>query len=316
MLTPRVLCNLYLFLSRLVQGRFQSAWIWVGALVVLQFDPLASRLMQKAFASDFHSPRTEALGGAGHAGPIMGDSIHLNPSFNSFFPQHSLSFSYLLYGNGQTTGPGGVTDYYGRTMNVSVLDGSPSALFQAGASYTVSERNSVIHVSASKMFLSKYSIGIGSKFILPSAPGSDRVIDGSASATAVLSSWLQVSVTGDNLLGLSNAVGFNREFVLGTRFNAMNIVYVYADPHYLELGNGVQSSFGYELGLEFPLMDAVYFRLGTFKNSRVAYQNGYGDGYGAGLGWIGPKIAFEYSFSRAITPVSALAHNCGVAIFF
>src|SRR5690348_2766114 len=78
-----------------------------------------------AVASDFHSPRTDALGGAGHASPLLGDAIYLNPSFTSFIQTHSLSLNYLVYGAGQTNSPYGVIDYYGHNINVSVLDGSP-----------------------------------------------------------------------------------------------------------------------------------------------------------------------------------------------
>ena len=37
-----------------------------------------------ANASDYQSPRTAALGGAGHASPLLNDAIYLNPSFSSF----------------------------------------------------------------------------------------------------------------------------------------------------------------------------------------------------------------------------------------
>src|SRR4051812_23643954 len=69
------------------------------------------------WASDFHSPRTAALGGAGHAGPLLNDGVYLNPSFASFLPSYSVSGNLLLFHG--PDGPNGDPSYHGRNYNVS-----------------------------------------------------------------------------------------------------------------------------------------------------------------------------------------------------
>src|SRR5436305_13181621 len=84
-----------------------------------------------AFGSDFHSARTAALAGSGHAGPLLNDSVFLNPSYASFLPTYSLALQYLKF-----SGPSrpGESDYHGRNYSVSIQDGR-NELFQAGVAY-------------------------------------------------------------------------------------------------------------------------------------------------------------------------------------
>ena len=56
------------------------AWIAAAFTLLLGSAP--------GWAADFQSPRTAALGGAGHAAPMLNDAIYLNPSFVSFMPSY------------------------------------------------------------------------------------------------------------------------------------------------------------------------------------------------------------------------------------
>jgi hypothetical protein len=266
----------------------------------------------EAYSSDFHSPRTDALGGAGHASPLLGDAIYLNPSFMPFTLTHSLSVDYLLYN--------GANEYHGHGLNASVMDGSAESLFQAGVGYTVRDDSTLVHVAAAKQIVSKIlSLGIGAKFIFPknnpsvSSPSnsSERYVDGTFSATVLASSWFQASAIIDNLFNAATNLGFYREYILGTKFNVMGITLLYIDPHMFS-----DRSLGYEFGGEFPFFSDFFLRMGGFKNSTIPYQAERGDGYGIGVGWIGPKISLDYAFSRAFLPISALSHNFSVSIFF
>src|SRR6185437_600128 len=99
------------------------------------------------------------------------------------------------------------------------------------------------------------------------------------------------------------------------------LLLIYADPHYTP--TLPSAAFGYETGLEFSLMDDLFLRLGTFKNASQPQQIGNrGNGWSAGLGWIGPRISLDYGFSR-VTSGSSFAtaqatstHNIGVTAFF
>ena len=147
------------------RARLNSLNILITCLIVF-----LGLFAKSASASDFHSPRTDALGGSGHASPLLTDAIYLNPSFTSFSNTHALSFDYLAYCCGTVTTPQGISDYYGHNLNVSVLDGSPDSLFQAGAGFTRRDDASFVHLGASKSFLQKFGVGIGSKFIFPIPP--------------------------------------------------------------------------------------------------------------------------------------------------
>lgn len=268
------------------------------------------------FASDFHSPRTDALGGAGHASPLLCDSIFINPSFGSFTQTHSLSFNYMTYGNGTKETNQGTIPYYGHNINISVLDGTPESLFQAGVGYTRRDDSSIVHISASKQVIPKLSFGIGTKFIFPNDSSGTRLIEGTASGTLLLTEWLQASAILDNALGNAQDKGFYREYILGTKFNIMGIVLIYADPHLFANLPQDQKAFGYEAGVEFPFAIDVFLRGGIFKNSTIPYQAQRGDGYGLGFGWVAPKLSLDYAFSRAISPVSANSHNFGITVYF
>ncbi len=269
------------------------------------------------YASDFQSPRTAALGGAGHASPLLSDSIYLNPSFASFTKTHSLSTNYLKYDGGTTTTPeGGITDYYGHNLNISVLDGTPDSIFQAGVGYTRREDASLIHVGASKNFFQDVGIGIGSKFILPNNGTGERLVDATFSLSGLATSWFQASVVIDNIIGSAKNLGFYREYILGTKFNVDSIVLVYLDPHIIS-GSDQGSLFGYEAGIEFPFFSEVFLRVGTFRNAMIPHEaQKIGSGYGLGLGWIGPKLSIDYSFSRVTEGIPIFAHNFGFTIFF
>ena len=286
---------------------------WLSALALL----LASlSLTLTAGASDYHSPRTDALGGAGHASPLLADAIYLNPSFGSFTRVHDLSFSYLTYRGGQITSPQGLSDYYGHNINLTVLDGTTESLFQAGVGYTRRDDASFIHVGASKNFLTRYGAGLGTKFIFPNDNSGAQIIDGTLSLSGLFTDWLQTAIVVDNLLESAQNQGYYREWILGTKFNVMSILLIYLDPHWIPSLTAKQTQFGYEAGVEFPFFSQVFLRVGKFKTSKIPYQNQYGDGFGVGLGWLAPKLSLDYSFSQVTTPIESNSHNFAMSVYF
>src|SRR4051812_17667173 len=73
-------------------------------------------------ASDFQSARTAALGGAGHAAPLLNDSIYLNPSFESFLPTYTGAANYFNHSAGAVDAEGS-HELHGRGWNASLHDG-------------------------------------------------------------------------------------------------------------------------------------------------------------------------------------------------
>ena len=264
-------------------------------------------------ASDFQSPRTMGLGGAGHAAPLLNDSIYLNPSYTSFSPYRGFSGNYLWQLSDQVNSAGQSTSQ-GTGYNFSTIDGTPDSLFQAGVGFTKRGDASLIHIGASKSILNRLGFGLGSKFIFPYGTNS-RLFDGTLSISGIATDWLQASIIVDNLLQANMAYGFYREFSLATKFNIMSILSIYLDPLWVPaLPSG--RNFGHELGIEISILSDFSLRFGGFRNAMVPFEALRGDGYGFGLGWLGPKISVDYGLSRIFSPRPATAHQLGMTIFF
>jgi hypothetical protein len=269
------------------------------------------------FASDFQSPRTAGLGGAGHASPLLGDAIYQNPSFASYAQVHSLSFNYGNFRGGEVNTPLGPSEFYGHNMNISVLDGTQEALFQAGVGYTRREDVSLIHVAGSKNVSKRVSVGAGVKMIFPNDMSGSRIMDGTLSVTWITAPWLQLALIGDNLFNAGTSKGFYPEYTLGTKINIMSgMLMIYIDPHLLANLPVGKDAFGYEAGVELPLATDIFIRAGKFQNSNAPFQYQLADGFGVGIGWVGPKLALEYSFSRTSFPMQTNAHTAGMSLFF
>ncbi len=265
------------------------------------------------YASDFQSPRTAGLGGAGHAGPLLNDAIYLNPSFTSFNPYRGFSGNYLSYGS-EGVNSAGQSTTRGMNYNFSILDGSQDSLFQAGVGFTKRGDASMVHVGASKSVINRLGFGLGTKIILP-AGTNNRLFDGTLSVSGLATQWFQTTLMVDNLLEANAAHGFYREFTLGTKFNILSIVSIYFDPHWVPTLPGGQD-WGYEMALEFTVLSDFYLRMGSFKNSMIPFEAARGNGYGLGLGWLGPKLSIDYGLTRAQSPFALLAHQIGMTIFF
>ncbi len=270
---------------------------------------------QTAHGADFESPRIAALGGASRAGPLLNDAIFLNPSFVSFLNTYSLSANYLMF-NAGSENAAGYSDFNGHLLSLSIQDGR-SDLFQAGMALTRREDAAIAHIVASKALIpSKLSVGLDTKLILPNDGSGEKLFDGGLSASYVFFPWFQASIGLDNLLQATStrARGFYREVSLGTKFTLEGIAWFFLDPHWtpdLPVDNR-----GFNAGIELPLLNDFFLRLGKFNDSYVAFENRTGSGYGFGLGWLGPKISFDYAFQRVISPLSGSAHIFGLTIYF
>ena len=277
--------------------------------------------VSKSHASDYHSPRTAAIGGAGHAGPLLTDAIYLNPSFTSFVPTYMISASYSWYNGGtaastdpsSTEGP-----LQGRIWNISLQDGR-SELFQAGFGFTQRSDSRWIHLGASKAVARRLGFGVGAKFVLPNDPGKEIARDLTLSFSGIATEWLHTVIVADNLFlnDSSRAYRLQREITLGTKINVMGILLLYLDPMWMPDGSWVNGErFGWEAGMEIIPYPDLYVRLGTFRNSNIPYAGTRGKGYGLGFGWLAPRLSLDYSYQTIEEPLSASAHNLGFTVYF
>lgn len=255
-----------------------------------------------AWSADYLSPRTAALGGAGHAAPILNDSIYLNPSFAAFNPGYAISAGYV--------------NFAAMNYNLSVLDGR-NEFFQAGVGYTRREDGKILHVGASRSFVQRTGFGLGAKFFF-GKEGLPSGQDFSLSATGVVTEWIQVALITDNLLAsdAGKARNLHREFILGTKVNIDKILLIYLDPQFVPSLPGGKSSYGHSLGAEFVVLRDFFWRLGSFRNTNVPWISEYANGYSTGLGWVGPRFSVDYAFTRVTKPFTDRAHTFGLTLYF
>jgi hypothetical protein len=261
-------------------------------------------------AEDFRSPRTQALGGAGHAAPLLNDAIYMNPSYGSFLPQYSLSGNYDWYNFNNDS-------YSGKLWNVSIQDGR-SETFQAGIGYTHLEQGSLVSFGASKAVTKELGFGLGSKLYFPTGTG-QKIGDLTFSTEFLAKKWLQASFIADNLVQTADAEAnnFYREFTIGTKFSIMDMLFIYFDPHLAPDAPSTNGShFGHESAAELEVFEDLFLRGGFYKNSKIPSLGNRGDGYGLGFGWIGPRISIDYAFSHVTGPIDDTENTIGTTIFF
>jgi hypothetical protein len=266
------------------------------------------------WAADYQSPRTAALGGAGHAGPIGTDGIYLNPSYVSLVPAYAVSTGYQMF-NAGTVNPQGYSSTHGHDLNVSIQDGKTEQL-QAGFGVTQSDEGRLFQVGVSKAAIPRLGVGVGAKFFIPSNPNYSFVREANVSASYAPMEWLQLSVLGDNLLESDGAKSQNlyRQFTVGSKINFQHSILVYADPHWTpNLPTG--STVGLEAGVEIVTFNDFFIRAGKYFSSYVPTTRTVGNGYGLGLGFLGGRTAIDYAFTSSSSSVPGTTHVFGVSLY-
>jgi len=256
------------------------------------------------WAADFYSPRTAALGGAGHASPECNDAIYLNPAYLSFLKIYGISGNFQLDPSSNS-----------HLFNISIADGTKGLIFHAGISYTYGKNNQLIHFSISKDILETLGLGIGGKIIWSNVPPTGKAIEAYFSIFQKITPWLQISILIDNLFSHCAKWGLHREITLGTQWNINSIFFLFFDPLWV-FNESQEKKLGYQLGLEIPFLDSLFFRLGKFQNVRMIEQRYRGEGYGIGVGWQAPKISLNYGLSfSALSSKKIMTHYFGLNVY-
>jgi hypothetical protein len=259
-----------------------------------------------AFAVEYQSPRTLALGGAGRAGPWLNDSIYLNPSYASFVSAYSVAGGYNWFDEG-------------RNYNASVQD-ARDELVQAGLGFTKREQNNAINLGASRSLIKQLGFGLGSKFLLDNQTNkitSDLIF----STSYIALPWMYASFIVDNIIQSEAGLQRNlfRTFFLAFKFIPTKQVEFYLDPLYSPSYSAGNKA-GFSLGVELAALADFYLRAGKFVNAEVSYLNTRGDGFGLGLGWIGPRINIDYALNRVLSADSGVglttSQSVSTTLFF
>ena len=278
-----------------------------------------------ALATDYHSPRTAALGGSGRAGPLLNDAIYLNPSYASFMPTNSVGASYQWFNGDVMNLPQGPIEQHSRLYNISIQDGR-NPTFQAGGGYSVLGDGAMLNLGAAKSFVQRWGAGLGLKFFFPNNPDVASVREGIVSSTLIAGGWIQLAAIMDNAFQTQPAQArkMYREFALAAKVNISGIAIIYLDPHYtpdLPLGPaGEDRRYGHELGLELTIMNDLFLRGGVFKNAYIPFQGDRAGGFGLGAGWVTPRMSLDYGMTRVVHPTppltAATAHSIGMTLYF
>jgi hypothetical protein len=259
-----------------------------------------------AVAVEYQSPRTLSLGGSGRAAPLLTDAIYLNPAYSSFVTSYSLGGSYLWFDGG-------------RNYNFSIQD-SRTEMFQAGAGFSRREQGAAVNIGASKAVIDRLGFGLGMKILIDDLTG--KTFIGTLFSTSFLAlDEFNASLIIDNLTENKDSRQRNayRDIFIAMKGQPIKELQLYFDPFYSPSYVGGNKS-GFTAGAEFALMADFYLRIGKMVDSEVVYLNTRGDGFGLGVGWIGPKVTFEYGYHRMTAAHNGLgiqtAHSTGMTIFF
>jgi hypothetical protein len=278
--------------------------VFIGLTVFggLRFEP--------GFAADFHSARTQSLGGAGHAGPFMTDSIYLNPSFLAFQRNYAISGNYSRFDQGSRTNQ--------ETWNAAVSDGA-NPFVQAGLAYTHRIDATMYHLATGYRLTPTTALGISGKaYHLRTEGIGDSKFNATISATWAITPMIQTAFIFDNIFNEPTGKRFGnlRTFTLGSKFNIDQLLLIYIDPSWVQKPFSGEKSFGVQAGAEIPIFTDFFLRGGTFRSASIPEQARRGDGWGAGVGWIGPKLSLDYSYCRIKKPLEQTQHTGGLTIFF
>ena len=247
------------------------------------------------YSYDFIPARTLGLSTSGRGGPLLNDSIMVNPAFISFQNTMSFSGSYLWQ-----RPYFGTPDDLNRAFHVSVID-AKNEYFNAGVAFTRRHDADLVHLALSKKITEAISVGVVGKKFVPKGtaifttetrPGSAYDL-GASTAFVVPKEFigmpLQFGITSENLTSSSGkeALGGVKQVGAGGKLGLKDMLTVYVDHvRYFpkQSGSWSNSSLGAELalGLEFFARGGL---LGFTEK-----------GWSAGFGWYGPKISIQYGF--------------------
>ena len=175
-------------------------------------------------------------------------------------------------------------------------------------------------VSVSLQVIQQLGFGLGSKILLDD--GTNKMTsDFIFSSSFIATQWMYTALVVDNLIQSSDARTRNlyRTFYAAFKFIPTKEVEFYLDPLYSpDYAAGTKA--GFSLGVELGLLADFYLRAGRFVDAEIEYLNTRGAGYGVGLGWIGPRINFDYALSRVLSSHinvgNMTAHALTTTIFF
>ncbi len=265
--------------------------------------------LESANASDYQSPRTLSLGGAGHAAPLQTDPIVMNASHAAFLPAYQVTAAFQRY-----KGSTGNQEPRGRVATFAVLDGNQTTV-PIGLLYSRRAQGAILALGGGYKINEAWSVGLSAKTTLKTDTLTDNR-DFSTSATYRLSKAFQFALITDNVIQnrtKANPWGQFREYTLGTKYALDKNFFFYLDPHYTPARD---KKFGYEAGVEVATFSDLYIRVGKSMRSMQPHLAQYGDSLGYGFGYVGPRFSMDFAISHAETTVKTRSLVASITLMF
>jgi hypothetical protein len=271
-------------------------------------------LTVNANALDFESARTTGLSGSGRGGPLMTDTIFVNPSALAFQNVQALSGTFDWLTN--PASPPGTTNHL---FNGSVVDGK-NQYVDAGLAFTRRPDLDLIHLALAKQVMPWGAIGATVKRFSSGSANPQSInqvtgFDGGLSAAVVIpadmlaSPQVSFGLTAENLIhdAAKEATIGPRQLGGGVKATFEKLLALYADA-VVNQSNVSGAWTTYSGGAEIGLGSDFYIRGGL---------SGYRQkGWSYGVGWTGPKIAINYGFQNAhLDALRSIDHVITIDIF-
>ena len=268
--------------------------------------------LEAAEILDFQSARSLSLAGGGRGGPLLTDTIQQNAAFMGFQQVQSVQGTYNWLNLTPT-----VPSVTQRVLNFSVMDGkNPYA--QGGIALTRRPDFDIIHVAVARKITDWLSVGgIAKRFkarpAMEEISGDYTGYDGGVSLAIApnpvgVAVPVQFGVSVDNLVRRSSdeARMGGRKVAVGMKANLKNILSVYGD--FVEtFGKNTPTYPHYSASAELSLGSEFYARGGLYGFKET--------GWGAGGGWMGPKIGINYGYQKKLTPRDGFEHALSIDIY-
>lgn len=269
-------------------------------------------LSSKTFAQSYVGPQASAMGGAGRAAIVPGESAFLNPASVSFFTQY---FGTGFYSSGSHPGDGDE-----QQLGALLSDGTADRLFQGSLAYIRSTGSPVgstdfnkqdIRATGSNFVWKNLSFGISAHRVVYKQPGikTSTQWNGGLGLLYRWSEKLSLGLVADDLLKPSDAVPLEarlmKSYGAGLSYTFDELLALRFDASRTP-ENNLNHNTTLMTGFESEVAQYFAFRGGFRWDENFGPERRY---FTTGLGFKGPKLRADYSFEKDTTVAGGIRHS-------
>lgn len=271
-------------------------------------------ISSKGFAQSFVGPQASAIGGAGIAAVVPGESALLNPASVSFFKEY---YATGFFSSGSHPNEGDR-----QQLGALLSDGSPDRIFQGSLAYVRSTSSPVgtnevrtqdIHITGSNFVWKNVAFGISAhRFVYhrDGVPESTQY-NGGAGILYVFSNQLTFGLVASDILKSMGSGAVPPEGRLNKTYG-LGASYIFEDKLGLRLDitrptdNNPNHNSNIMGGFESEWLQFFAFRSGFRWEEAVGPEKRV---FTAGLGFKGPKLRADYGFEKDTEVAGGVRHS-------